>query len=199
MSENHIPGDVVDPDSVTESDDEDLKTLLAKRQHAKPNKWTWILIALLAVALGFTAGAFMQKQVSTMTDRTAPSSFPGAPDGDQPSAPSSRADAGTGDPSGAGAGQGFAPRGDLTVGTVESIDGSTMTVATRDGRMVTVEVPEGTSVTSQVEVALSDLPDGASVVVRGDVGDDGSVTATSVSEGAGGFPVGGRAAGPGAN
>ena len=199
MSDNQTPTGTVDMGPAPESGDDDLKTLLAKRQHAKPNKWTWILIALLAVALGFAAGAFMQKQVSAVSDRTAPPSLPGAPAGDQPSAPSSGADVGTDDPSGAGAGQGFAPPGDLTVGTVESIDGSTMTVATRDGRTVTVVVPEDASVTSQVDVALSDLPEGASVVVRGDIGDDGSVTATSVSEGAGGFPMGGPGAGSRAN
>lgn len=160
--------------------DDDLKELLAKRQHAKPNKVTWALLIVILIGIGFAMGACMQKGVSTVSNRS------GAPD--LPSAPASASD-----PAGAiggGPSGGFASPPDITAGTIQSIGGSTLTIATRDGKSVTVEVPDGTPVTSQVEVPLGDLPVGASVVIRGSVGDDGTVTADSVSEGAG-LPGGG--------
>lgn len=54
-----------------EPDDDDLTTLLAKRQHAKPNKATWILLVLIAVAIGFTFGACVSRAV--------PDTLPGPP------------------------------------------------------------------------------------------------------------------------
>jgi len=48
---------------VPDEPDDDLKTLLAKRKQAKPNKATWILLALIAVAIGFTFGACMSRAI----------------------------------------------------------------------------------------------------------------------------------------
>lgn len=64
--------------------DDDLKALLAKRQHAKPNRWTWILLGLIAVALGFAMGACTQRQLTTIVDQAGP---PGSA-AQAPSAPS---------------------------------------------------------------------------------------------------------------
>ncbi len=180
-----------------EPDDDDLKALLAKRQHARPNKVTWVLLVLLILAIGFTMGSCMQKAANGLS-RSAPGQ-PGAPElppvtSEQPGiAPDSAGESGPDSGGFAPPAGGFGPPGDVTVGTVESIDGSTMTIATRDGSTVMVTVPEGTPVTSQVEVPLADLPVGSDVVVRGATGADGTVTADSVSEGGfGGFPGGGR-------
>jgi hypothetical protein len=171
-------------------DDDDLKELLAKRQHAKPNKLTWILLVLLVLALGFTMGSCVQKGVTSATSaRTAPSFPDGAPAG-APSAASGETPAIAADPAGAIEGKPMG-RGGLTIGTIESIDGATLTLSTPDGQTITVDVPEGTSVTSSVEVSLGDLPVGSTVVIRGAKGEDGTITADSVSEGAGGFPGGG--------
>ena len=52
--------------------DDDLKALLAKRQHAKPNRWTWILLGLIAVALGFAMGACTQRQLTSIVDQAGP-------------------------------------------------------------------------------------------------------------------------------
>lgn len=57
--------------SSAEPNDDDLRTLLAKRQHAKPTKATWILLALIAVAIGFTFGACVSRAV--------PDTIPGPP------------------------------------------------------------------------------------------------------------------------
>jgi hypothetical protein len=56
------------PDAHAPNDD-DLKALLAKRQHAKPNRWTWILLGLIAVALGFAMGACAQRQLTAIVDQ----------------------------------------------------------------------------------------------------------------------------------
>lgn len=176
MSGERMSGDVPATEAPSEPQDDDLKELLAKRQHAKPNKVTWVLLVLLILALGFAMGSCVQKGAQSITGRTTPT---------QPASES--------DPAGA---TGERPAGDLatppgvTVGTIESIDGTTMTITTRDGSTVVVEVPATAAVTSQADVALSDLPLGASVVIRGDADPDGNVTADSVAEG-GGFPGGG--------
>ena len=169
MSENTGP-EPATPDQQAPNDD-DLKELLAKRQHAKPNKATWILLALITIGLGFAMGACTQKQVSSFSersDRSEVASDPAEATGGQPPA---------------------FPGGDATVGTVESLSANSLTIVTRDGRTVEVTVSAETPVTSSVEVPLSELPVGASVIVRGPTADDGSVIAESISEGAG-FPGG---------
>ena len=169
MSENTGP-EPATPDQQAPNDD-DLKELLAKRQHAKPNKATWILLALITIGLGFAMGACTQKQVSSFSERS-----------DRSEVASDPADATGGQPP-------AFPGGDATVGTVESLSANSLTIVTRDGRTVEVTVSDETPVTSSVEVPLSELPIGASVIVRGPTADDGSVIAESISEGAG-FPGG---------
>ena len=173
------------PDQQAPNDD-DLKELLAKRQHAKPNKATWILLALITIGLGFAMGACTQKQVSSFSersDRSGQSERSEQPDrSQQPEVTSDPADATGGQPP-------AFPGGDATVGTVESLSENSLTIVTRDGRTVEVTVSDETPVTSSVEVPLSELPVGASVIVRGPTADDGSVIAESISEGAG-FPGG---------
>lgn len=161
-----------------EPNDDDLKALLAKRQHAKPNKATWVLLVLLILAIGFTLGSCMQRAANGIGGGSAEPRLPGG-------APSAAPDAGT-------AGR----PGDLTIGTVESVDGTTMTITTPDGRAVLVEVPEGTSVTTSVEVPLADLPVGTDVVIRGTEEADGTVTAESVAEASGVLPGGGLRSAP---
>lgn len=175
---------------MSEPNDDDLKTLLAKRQHAKPTKATWILLTLIAVAIGFALGALVRGAVPGSSSGTL---------GPMPAMASTPAIAS--DPAGAIGGQAQQPGagfpGGATMGTIVSIDGDTMVVATRDGSEVTVVVPEGTPVTTSVEVPLSELPEGATVIVRGATGDDGTVTAETVTEG--GFAPGGPPMGrPGA-
>lgn len=153
------------PPAVENPSDDDLKALLAKRQHAKPNRWTWILLALIAVSLGFAMGACTQRQVSSFT---APMQEPSI----------------ASDPAGAIGGQPGATPPGVTIGTVTEIVDGSIVLTTPDGTRVTVLVPEGTPVTTAVEVPLAEIPLGATVTVRGASADDGTVTAESVSEGA---------------
>ena len=55
-----------------EPDDDDLRALLARRQQAKPNRTTWVLLTLIAIAFGFVLGSCTQRAVSDLNDRMAP-------------------------------------------------------------------------------------------------------------------------------
>ena len=81
--------------------------------------------------------------------------------------------------------------GNFTSGEITSVDGDTVTLTLDDGSTVTVTTSTDTTVT--VEGEVSDLATGDTVTVIGETDDDGNVTATSISEGAGlgGFPGGG--------
>lgn len=102
---------------------------------------------------------------------------------------------GTGAGTGAGAGQGTgqgAGSGGATFGTVKLVDGSTIYVTTQNG-----DVAVKTSGSTQIRITkngkVTDITPGSTVIVQGATGSDGSVTATSVTEGGGT----GRAAAPG--
>jgi len=67
----------------------------------------------------------------------------------------------------------------LTNGTVESVEGSTMTVKTQDGS-VKVKVADGTAIRKTVSVGVGDIKPGDNLVVMGDRGSDGTITASNV-------------------
>ena len=113
--------------------------------------------------------------------------------------------------SGAAAGQGNSARGQFasgqetgqqggggfTSGTIVSIDGTTIAVKAQDGTQKTVTTSTDTMVTKTSASSVGALKKGETVTVIGATGSDGSVTATTISEGAGlrgGF---GRAGGAG--
>jgi hypothetical protein len=83
--------------------------------------------------------------------------------------------------------------GDLTTGTVTAVDGSTVTLELTDGSTVTVTTTDDTTVTTTDESTVDALTNGDSLTVMGDADDDGTVAATSITEGATGF--GGRGTG----
>jgi hypothetical protein len=86
---------------------------------------------------------------------------------------------------GAGAGQGpratgGAPAG--TTGTIKLVDGDVIYVQTSDG-IVRVKTTGSTKVTIARKSSTKKLKTGSPVVVQGPAGQDGTVTATSVSQG----------------
>ena len=191
MSENEIvtypdaePADgAAAPDEAV--NDDDLTALLAKRQHAKPNRLTWGLLTILVLVIGFIGGAFANQKFGATSGSSNAGSFRAAFAGGFPAG---------GFPAGGfpGSGQtgtgssttGAAALGNVTLGTVKLVDGTNLYLTTTTGETVKVKVPGTAKVTSQQTVALTDLPSGATVIVRGDKADDGTVTASSVSEGA---------------
>jgi hypothetical protein len=77
-----------------EPDDDDLRALLARRAQSKPNRTTWVLLVLIAVAIGFVLGACSQRVMGSISDSApapaAPASSGGAdsaPPGPPPPAP----------------------------------------------------------------------------------------------------------------
>jgi hypothetical protein len=195
-----VPPDDVPPDDVPPHDDtgrdDDLATLLAKREHARPNRATWVLLTLVVLLAGFMlgAGAYMKFGPTTGSAATFPGGFArpgglpagGLPEGGLPAgglpAGGFPAEGSAGLASG-GAGPGLAGGSPATFGTVQLVDGNHLYVVTPDGRTVKVKVPGTAPVTAQKQLPLSELAAGSTVVVRGDTAADGTVTATSVSQG----------------
>ena len=70
-----------------------------------------------------------------------------------------------------------------TSGEITAIDGSVVTLTLDDGTTVTVTASDDTTYT--VSGSLTDLAVGDTVTAVGETEDDGNVTATSISEGAG--------------
>jgi hypothetical protein len=79
------------------------------------------------------------------------------------------------------------PPGGFAFGTVTKIDGGTITISGFDGSTTTVTTTSSTTVTKSVLGSFSDLKVGQNVRAIGTTGSDGTVAATSVNEGSGGF------------
>ena len=73
--------------------------------------------------------------------------------------------------------------GGLTAGTIESIDGGTITVKLADGSTVQVTTTADTSVTQSTDAVVGDLATGDTITVIGQKDDSGNVAADSISEG----------------
>ena len=143
--------------------EENLATLLAKREHARPNRITWALLTLLVLMVGFMGGAVASRTFGPPVASGFLGPLPAMPSGL------------------ALPGGGSTPPG-MTLGTVKRVDGSNLYLTTAAGATVKVIVPETASVTSQADTALVDLTKGATVIVRGEAAPDGTAMATSVSE-----------------
>jgi hypothetical protein len=76
-------------------------------------------------------------------------------------------------------------------GTVKSISGSSLTVTQQDGTTKTVTTNASTAVSVLKTVSINDLATGQPIVVRGTTNSDGTVKATNVVQGVGGFGGGG--------
>jgi hypothetical protein len=153
--------------------DDDLTSLLAKREHAKPNRVTWALLTLLVLCVGFVGGAVAyQKFAPSSTGSNAgfpgtlPAGFPGF--GALPGAATTQS--GT-----------SAAAGTSTTGTIKLVDGTNLYLTTATGETVKVKVDASAQVTQQKPSSLANLAPGVEVTVSGASAADGTVTATSVA------------------
>jgi len=84
------------------------------------------------------------------------------------------------------------PGGGFTAGTVTSVASGTIVVKAADGTTTTVKTSASTAVTKNVASSVSALKVGDAVRAVGATASDGTVTATSITQGEGGFGFGGR-------
>lgn len=95
-------------------------------------------------------------------------------------------DAGSDGPRGFGPGHrgGFGRGGRGAAGTIDSVDGTTITLTTRDGRKLTVTAAGAVPVILRSQGSVADLQPGQMIVVSGSTGSDGSVIANRIAAGA---------------
>lgn len=86
---------------------------------------------------------------------------------------------------GQGQGQGQAAASGVTTGTIKVVDGKFIYVSDSSGNIVKVQTDDTTTINVSETGKPTDLHPGDTVVVRGTTGADGSVTATTVTEGQG--------------
>ncbi|MFC4535205.1 hypothetical protein [Sphaerisporangium dianthi] len=173
--------------------------LAARPERRRTSKLTMVLAGAVLLVAGVVVGIQLQKFWGVANTRQAALQglLAGAGDGQ-------RAGGGRFGPPGAGQGQGQGPgqgqgqgRGagqggafaNVTVGTIKLVDGGKIYLETAGGGIVTVRTSGDTKVQVSKEGKVKDLKPGSTIVVQGQRGSDGSVTATSVNQGggAGGF------------
>jgi hypothetical protein len=134
---------------------------------AKPfSRTTLVLAGLVVLAIAFGGGAWTHAAFGSSSPST-------------PARQAGGTQAGTGQqPGGFRGGRG-------TAGTVDHVDGTTVYVKTAQGTDVKVSTSDSTTVGVTQPGKLSDLKPGATVVVQGQAGDDGTVTAQAITQQAG--------------
>jgi hypothetical protein len=143
------------------------------RRAAKPfSRATLVLAGLVVLAIAFGGGAWTHAAFGS-SSTAAPTRPTGAPGGT-----GQQAGAGQGQPGGGFRGAG----GRGTTGTVDHVDGTTVYVKTAQGTDVKVSTSDSTTVGVTQRGKLSDLKPGSTVVVQGQAGADGTVTAQAITQ-----------------
>ncbi|GEM_PF-6291871 len=153
-----------------------------------------IVVALLGGAGGWGASAFTGKQASAgansaskpQTSQQAGAAQTGARSGATQAAGQASGQSGTtqsgGQPGAAqSGGAGLLAAGGGTLGTVQKVEGNTITLAGRDGATTAVKVSDKTTIQKTVQGSLSDVVAGISITVLGSQQSDGSISAATVS------------------
>jgi len=80
-------------------------------------------------------------------------------------------------------------QGGMVFGEIQSIGDGEMTITDESGQQMTIYVADTTLIQKQAEVTLADLQEGETVIISGNRGEDGSITARmlQVSPGGGFF------------
>jgi hypothetical protein len=201
----HVDGgtDIVALDDVDLASDpfaDDLSDQLAARAPRRYfTRLTVVLAGLVLLAVGFFAGAQVQKNFGTSAAASSGrnaggagglaggGNFAGFGGTARQGGQNTTGAAGTGTgatgtgTTGSGA-TGTAAAGNVTTGTVKLVDGTTVYVQTADGNVVTVKTNGTTAVQVTQSGALTDLTPGAQVNIEGAAGSDGTVTATKVTK-----------------
>ncbi|MBE1499135.1 preprotein translocase subunit YajC [Amycolatopsis lexingtonensis] len=137
------------------------------RRAAKPfSRTTLVLAGLVVLAIAFGGGAWTHAAF-------------GSPSSSTPTRPAG----GTQGTQGGQQGGGFRGAGGRgTTGTVDRVEGTTVYVKTAQGAEVKVSTSDSTTVGVTQQAKLSDLKPGSTVVVQGQAGEDGTVTAQAITQ-----------------
>jgi hypothetical protein len=165
----------------------DLDEELAARPRSRmlPGVTVYLGAGVLIVA-GFLGGVQAEKAWSDGDGKSSNAAgggaAPGAREGGGYGGYGRPGSGGSGQGPGGGFGGGFGGGGDVTMGTVTKVVGGTIYLRTSDGKTVKVATSGSTRVQISTSGTAKDLKSGATVVVRGSAGKDGTVTATSVNQ-----------------
>jgi DNA-binding beta-propeller fold protein YncE len=153
---------------------------------AGANPLALALLAVLLAACGFIGGVLIEKGESSSSSSTGSaassliSRFRSLRGGTSAAGGSSASGAAA---SAAGASSGFTRP---TAGTVAYLDGSTLYVTNAEGNTIKVTTSAATSVTKTVKASVEGIHPGETVTISGETGTNGTVSAESISVGAGG-------------
>jgi hypothetical protein len=173
-----VPGGTAPQGATIDDDDADFEELPPKRRVPTITK---VLLVGILVAAGFSGGVMIQKNFGA-SSASSPSGFPSFAGGIPAGFPTG-AGAGGGGASNAGSGEGStAASGPVVIGTVVSVSGNDVTVKDLGDATHVVHVTATTGLaTTGVDWSTS-LKPGSTVSVNGTKADDGSVTATTVTQ-----------------
>jgi Domain of unknown function (DUF5666) len=168
--------------------DDELDEEFAPRPKARLGAATIALAALLVAGVGFVVGVYVQKNhgpastsgasntaAAAFASRARTGGFGGGTAGGTGFGGGTGGTTGTGG-TGGSTGTSSTP---VVIGTVVSVNGTTMIVKNFAGKDITVTLSTDTTVSKAATAA--DLAAGQTVTVDGSTGTDGSVTASSVS------------------
>jgi hypothetical protein len=170
-------------------DARDVSAELAAPPRRKLPWLTLVLSACVVAAAAFSGGALVEKHQLHGGSAGRGSAFSAAAGSARQSTSGRTGTGAFGASGGSQASGGGAAAGGLTVGTVKLVDGNTVYVSDAQGDIVKVTTGSSTKVTENKSGKVSDLKAGQSVTVVGTKGSDGTVKATTVTEGgsSGGF------------
>jgi hypothetical protein len=182
------PADVIDSVDVA-GDDEELGRLLAERAPRKHLPWvTAGLVGAIMLSAGYVAGGYHYSHKGSSSGTGG--GFGALPTGLARSAAGGFArntNGGATLPGGGAAtgGGGFGGAAGATIGTVKLVDGNNIYLTDSSGATVKVTLAPNASVTVTKKGKVTDLTPGTSIVVVGKTATDGSVRATTVTQGGG--------------
>jgi Domain of unknown function (DUF5666) len=176
MTDTNLEADAGPGVSATDEEDEDYLQPAARR------RLPWLTAALavgLIAGLAFTGGVLVQKNHDTTS--TANGLPTGLPAG-LGNLPAGFPNGGAGAPGAAGAGTGTtSSAGPVLVGTVTSIDGTTVKVKDLSGTVHAVSTTSDTTLARTGLKASAALANGDTVTITGTKASDGTVTATGIT------------------
>lgn len=163
-----VPGGTAPQGTTIDDDDPDFAELPPKRRVPTITK---VLLVGILVAAGFSGGVMVQKNFGA-SSASSSSGFPSLAGGIP-----------AGFPTGAGSGGGStAASGPVVVGTVVSVSGNDVTVKDLGDTTHVVHVTATTGLATTGVDWSTTLKPGVTVSVNGTKADDGSVTATTVTQ-----------------